>query len=199
MKIGTIGAGRIAKAVVKHASAAGYEIVMSNRSGVSSLSETVKEFGSNVRAGTQAEALENDIILLSIPWSEVESVLKGIDSPWHGKIIIDTTNAASFPGFKPLDLNGKTSSQIVSELADGAAVIKAFNTVEAAILADDPKEGGGNRVIFLSGDNGNAKKTVMELLTKMDFAGVDLGGLAESTIQQVGGPLITKNFIKLPR
>lgn len=199
MKIGTIGAGRIAKAVVKHASAAGYEVVMSNNSGADSLADTVKEFGSSVKAGAQEDALKADIILLSIPWTEVKKVLENIKISLQGKIVIDTTNAATFPDFKPLDLGGKASGEIVAELAKGAAVIRAFNTVEAATLAQDPRECGGNRVIFMSGDDLSAKKTVIELLTKMGFAGIDLGNLAGSAIQQMGGPLITKNFIKLPR
>jgi predicted dinucleotide-binding enzyme len=198
MKIGTIGAGRIAKAFAKHAAEAGYEVIMSNKSGPPALTDTVKSLGPNVKAATQEEALKTDIVLLSIPWKEVVNVLNKITT-WTGQIILDTTNAASFPDFKPLDLGGKASSEIVAELAKGAIVVKAFNTIEAATLASDPKECGGNRVVFISGDDVSAKKIILDLLTKMGFAGIDLGTLAESKIQQVGGPLITKNFIKLSR
>ena len=51
MKIGTIGAGHIAKAFTKHVAAAGHDIVMTNKSDNSALNSIVKEFGSNVRAG----------------------------------------------------------------------------------------------------------------------------------------------------
>src|SRR5215470_12239547 len=110
MKIGTIGAGRIAKAFTKHVAAAGHRVVMTNKTG-DTLDSIVKEFGRNVKAGNLKQVLDAEIILLSIPWTEVAGVLNGIKS-WNGQIILDTTNAASFPDFKPLDLGGKTSSEL---------------------------------------------------------------------------------------
>jgi 8-hydroxy-5-deazaflavin:NADPH oxidoreductase len=195
MKIGTIGAGRIAKAFTKHVAAAGHDIVMSNKTG-DSLDSIVKEFGPNVKAGSLKQVLDAEIILLSIPWTEVTVFLSSVKS-WNGQIIIDTTNAVSFPDFKPLDLGGKTSSELVAELARGAKVVKAFNTFAAATLASDPRECGGNRVIFISGDDEAAKKKVLNLLKELGFAGVDLGNLAAGKAQQPGGPLSGKNFIQL--
>jgi 8-hydroxy-5-deazaflavin:NADPH oxidoreductase len=168
---------------------------MSNKNG-DSLDSIVKEFGPNVKAGNLKEVLDAEIILLSIPWTEVTGFLSSIKS-WNGQIIIDTTNAVSFPDFKPLDLGGKTSSELVAELAKGAKVVKAFNTFAAATLASDPRECGGNRVIFISGDDEAAKKRVLNLLKELGFAGVDLGNLAASKPQQAGGPLSAKNFIQL--
>jgi predicted dinucleotide-binding enzyme len=51
-------------------------------------------------------------------------------------------------------LGGRTSSDIVANLVPGAKLVKAFNTLLAAALAADPKQGGGQRVIFVSGDDG---------------------------------------------
>jgi predicted dinucleotide-binding enzyme len=195
-KIGTIGAGRIAKAFAKHVVKMGNEIILSNKTGGGKLDDLIKNLGPLAKAGSIEEVLQCDIILFSIPWPEVEEALSNINS-WSGQILIDTTNAATFPDFKPLDLGGKTSSQFVTELAPGAKVVKAFNTIESTILALDPRQGGGNRVLFFSADDLQAKQTVEELMTSMGFAGVYMGGLSESAIQQFGGPLITRNFILL--
>jgi predicted dinucleotide-binding enzyme len=197
MKLSTLGAGRIAKAFTKHAAAAGHNIVMSNRT-ATSLDSIVKEFGPGVEAGNLKQVLDAEIILLAIPWTEIEGVLSNVKT-WNGQIILDATNAITFPGFKPLDLGGKASSEIVAEMAKGAKVIKAFNTLEAATLAADPRECGGNRVIFISGDDEPAKKKVLSLLQGLGFSGVDLGNLAASKIQQFGEPLALKNFIQLDR
>ncbi|WP_224994640.1 NADPH-dependent F420 reductase [Cesiribacter sp. SM1] len=197
MKIGTIGAGRIAKAFTKHAANAGYNVIMSNKSGTDALDATVKTFGSKVKAGTVDEASEADIILLSIPWTEVSEVLHKKKS-WNGKIILDSTNAISFPSFKPLDLGEKTSSEIVAAAAQGARVVKAFNTIEAATLASDPNEGKGKRVVVISGDDAAAKAEVLQLLDKMGFAGIDLGSLASGgKLQGFGGPFTGNNIIKI--
>ncbi|MDF7815886.1 NADPH-dependent F420 reductase [Hymenobacter sp. YC55] len=197
MKIGTIGAGRIAQAFIKHVAKAGFEVVVSNRTGPESLTELTQSFGSTVTAGTVEQAAQADLVLLTVPWTEVEDVLRRIPS-WRGQIILDTTNAASFPDFQPLDLGGKTSTQLVAERAPGARVVKAFNTLFAATLAADPAEGNGKRVVFISGDDATAKTEVLHLLGTLGFAGIDLGDLVTgAALQQVGGPLIGKNLLQL--
>ena len=57
------------------------------------------------------------------------------------------------------------------------AVVKAANTLGAAVLASDPEEGGGQRVIFLSGDDVDAKTEVISLFEDAGFFTIDLGGL----------------------
>jgi predicted dinucleotide-binding enzyme len=46
-------------------------------------------------------------------------------------------NAASVgpEGFRPFDLGGRSSSQVVADRLTGARVVKAFNTLFAAALA----------------------------------------------------------------
>ena len=74
---------------------------------------------------------------------------------WNGQVVIDATN-----DFDPSDLNGRTSSEVVADLVSPARVVKAANTLGAAVLAYDPHVAGGRRVIFLSGDDGAAKSEV---------------------------------------
>jgi predicted dinucleotide-binding enzyme len=45
-------------------------------------------------------------------------------------------------------LGGRRSSDIVANLVPDAKRVKAFNTLLAAALAADPKQGGGQRVNF---------------------------------------------------
>jgi len=53
--------------------------------------------------------------------------------------------------------------------------------------------------MFLSGDDTTAKARVGELLEKLGFAAIDLGGLSSGgRLQQFpGGPLPTLNLVKL--
>lgn len=198
MKIGTIGAGNIAQAFVRHAANAGYEVVISSKSGPAALTELAATLGPGVKAGTVAEALQADLVLLSVPWAAVADVLTNVPA-WQNQIVVDTTNAIHFPDFKPLDLGAKTSSEIVAEQASGARVVKGFNTLGAAVLAASPKEGSGQRVIFISGDDAAAKASVLELINKIGFASIDLGGLAAGgRLQQFGGSFSGVNLVKLP-
>ena len=198
MKIGTIGAGNIAQAFVRHAAHAGYEVVISSKSGPAALTELAATLGPGVKARTVEEAAQADLVLLSVPWDAVADVLDRVPT-WNNQILVDTTNAIQFPAFKPLDLGEKTSSEIVAEQAPGARVVKGFNTLGAALLAASPSENGGQRVVVISGDDTAAKAQVLALINKMGFAGLDLGGLSTGgRLQQFGGAFSGVNLVKLP-
>ena len=197
MKIGILGAGGIGQAFAGHMARAGFEVILSNNHGPESLAGTAKKLGGATRAGTREEAAQADVVLLSVPWQQWEAALSGLP-PWNGRILIDATNAIVFPEFRPADLKGNTSSEVVASLAPGARVVKAMNTLGKEILASDPHVAGGRRMLFLAGDDKDAKKQVREMLEKPGFATIDLGGLKEGgKLQQFGGPLASHNLIKL--
>ena len=127
-----------------------------------------------------------------MPWSQVTQAVEGLE--WDGRIVIDPTN-----DFDPSDLDGRTSSEVVAKLVAPARVVKAANTLVAAVLGSDPHEAGGQRVIFLSGDDADAKSEVVALFEDAGFFVVDLGGLREGAqMQQAGAPLAGHNLIRLP-
>ena len=196
MKIGIIGAGAIGTAFAKQVAAAGYEVVISNSRGAESLKEKVKQIGGNTTAGSVKEAAEADVIFLALQWPHLQQVLSTVSL--DGKIVIDPTNPI-LPGFALADLHGKTSSEIVSQWAKGAKLVKAFNTLPPQTLAANPQTNGGSRVIFYSGNNDDAKDILTSILNRIGFAGVDLGRLNEGgKLQQFpGGALPTLNLIKL--
>ncbi|WP_210490149.1 NADPH-dependent F420 reductase [Rufibacter aurantiacus] len=197
-KIGILGAGKIGLAFAQHTARAGYETLLSNSRGPESLREAVAEIGHGIKAGTTLEAAEADIVFLSVPWQHLEEAVSPVPS-WEGKLVIDATNPV-LPGMVAAPLNGKPSSQVVAELLPGATVVKAFNTLLFSLLASDPREAGGNRVVFYSGDDKEAKQTVLEIIKRLGFAGVNLGTLQDSAkLQQFpGGSLPGLNLIKLP-
>jgi predicted dinucleotide-binding enzyme len=88
---------------------------------------------------------------------------------------------------------------VVADLVAGARVVKAANTLDAAVLGSDPHEGAGQRVIVLSGDDVGAKSDVITLFAEAGFFTIDLGGLRRGgEIQQIGGPLAGLNLVRLP-
>ena len=192
MKVGIVGAGAIGRAFAVGFLRAGGCCVIANSRGPGSLAALVADLGKGARAGTVAEAVAEEIVLLAVPWPAIETAI-GFVPDWESRTLIDATNAVG------VDLRGRVSSEIVGELAPGARVVKAFNTLRAAWLAADPQVAGGRRVIFLSGDDMRAKAEVSRLIERMGFVGVDLGRLAEGgRLQQFpGGPLAALNLIRL--
>ena len=72
---------------------------------------------------------------------------------------------------------GRTSSELVAELVSGARVVKGANTLAATVLGSDPHKAAGQRVIFLSGDDIDAKSEVRKLFEDAGFSVIDLGDL----------------------
>jgi 8-hydroxy-5-deazaflavin:NADPH oxidoreductase len=150
MIIGIIGAGGIGQALAAHIAKAGYKVIVSNSRGPESLTAVVSQLGPNAKAGTRQEAAQADVVVLAVPWEQLRAALSDLPA-WNGRILIDATNPVVQPGFRLADLGGRTSSEIVASLVPGARVVKVANTLLRAVLAADPNQAGGHRVLFMSG------------------------------------------------
>jgi 8-hydroxy-5-deazaflavin:NADPH oxidoreductase len=190
--VGIIGAGHIGQVMAQIALRAGRRVVIANSRGPESLTPVVESLGDGVSAGTVEEAASAHMVVVAVMWPDVPQAVEGL--AWEGRVVIDPTN-----DFNPSDLNGRTSSEVVADLVAPARVVKAGNTFAAPLLGADPQQGGGQRVIFVSGDDADAKSRVRRLFEDAGFFVVDLGGLREGgEMQQFGGPLAGLNLIHLP-
>jgi predicted dinucleotide-binding enzyme len=170
---------------------AGRHVVIANSRGPESLASVVSELGDGVSAGTVEQASAEGIVVIAVPWDSVAEAVQGTD--WNGQVVIDATN-----DWGADDLNGRTSSELVADLVAGARVVKAANTLGADVLGSDPQEAGGRRVIFISGDEADAKADVVALFEEAGFATVDLGDLATGGgMQQIHHPLAGLNLVQL--
>jgi hypothetical protein len=189
--VGIIGAGRLGQAMARTALRAGRSVVIANSRGPESLTSVVSTLGKGVSAGTVDQAAAARIVIIAVPWDRVPDALQGLQ--WNDQIVIDATNDWSAD-----DLNGRTSSELVADLVPGAPVVKAGNTLGADVLGSDPQEAGGRRVIFVSGDDTDAKSAVASLFEDAGFAAIDLGNLATGgAMQQIHHPLAGLNLIRL--
>ncbi|WP_332693262.1 NADPH-dependent F420 reductase [Bosea sp. (in: a-proteobacteria)] len=195
--IGIIGAGQIGSAFARILARAGIKATIANSRGPESLAGLVRELGPTITAGTREQAASAEIVLVAVNWSKLPLALAGLPD-WAGRIVIDANNPIEAPLFKPAELNGRSSSEIVAGLVPGARLVKAFNHLLAAMLEGDPQAEGGRRVLFLSGNDAGAKAEVASLIDKLGYFGIDLGALAVGArlAQFPGGPLPTLNLVK---
>jgi 8-hydroxy-5-deazaflavin:NADPH oxidoreductase len=190
--VGIIGAGRIGQTMARIARRAGRHVVIAHRGGPDSLAPVVEALGEGVSAGTVKDAAAADLVVLAVMWPDVPKAVDGLE--WEGRILVDPTN-----DFDPSDLDGRTSSEVVADLVAPARVVKAGNTFRADVLNSDPHQAGGQLVIFMSGDDADAKADVAALFDQAGFFVIDLGGLREGgRMQQAGAPLSGQNLIRLP-
>lgn len=203
MNIGIIGAGALGSNLARLLATSNISTTIANRRGPASLVSLVAELGPSIKAGTVAEAASADIVVVAVRWIDVAKALGGLP-PWNGRVVIDATNPVEFLdpdspeakdpgnplaayGIKAIDLGGKHSSQVLREFVPGANLVKAFNHLDVRVLPQ-PRIAGGQRVLFYSGDNADAKAKVRKLIEATGYFPVDLGAL------DVGGPLAELPF-----
>jgi 8-hydroxy-5-deazaflavin:NADPH oxidoreductase len=196
MKIGFIGAGKVTRTLSRHFIGAGHTVVVSNSRSPETLADYVADLGPGAVAGTKQQAAECDVVILATNWVSVADALKGID--WRGRILIDATNAhmdpvpdISLEGVtrSRAALRGRSSSEIVAEMAVGARLVKSLANMPMMWIQDfSPNK--PRTVIFTSGDDAEAKQLVIGLVNSTGFAAVDLGSLARGgAMYNVGAPL----------
>lgn len=196
MKVGFIGAGNVARTIGRHLMIAGHTVLVSNSRGPETLGDVVADLGPGAIAGTREQAAACDVVILAIHWVKVPEALKGID--WRGRILIDATNAHTDPvpdislagvTRSRAALKGRTSSEMVAEMAAGARLVKSISNMPMAWIQDfSPAK--PRTVIFTSGDDIDAKQRVMELINSTGLAAIDLGSLATGgAMHEVGAPL----------
>ncbi len=195
--MGIIGAGRLGQAFARTARRADRPVVIANSRGPESLTSVVDALGAGITAGTTRDAALCSIVALAVPWASIHGALAELS--WSDQIVVDATNAVRIPGLEPVPLGGLTSSEIVAQLVRGARLVKAANTFSADVLGADPREAGGRRVMFVSGDDAEAKRAVAELFDAAGYFPIDIGDLvAGGAMQSAGGPLAGHDLVRIP-
>lgn len=203
MSIGIIGAGALGSSAARLLAKSGISATIANSRGPESLAALVRELDPSIKPGTATEAASADIVLVAVRWVDLEKALSGLPA-WNGRIVIDGTNPVAFLdpdsaeardpsnplaayGIKAIDLGGRHSSEVFRGFVRGARVVKAFNHLDASVLAE-PAVSGGQRALFYSGDDADAKAAIRKIIEQTGCFPVDLGAL------DTGGPLASLPF-----
>jgi predicted dinucleotide-binding enzyme len=194
--VGAIGAGEVAQAIAGHAVKAGHRVKFSNSRGPDSLAELVEKFHQYASAGTIAEAAEADIVILAVGFDKVPEAVKAV-ADWDGRIVIDATNQWLTGPDDEADLGDQTGSERNAALMPGARVVKAFNAIFASVAVQDPRRADGRVIVFLSGDDTDAKDTVSTFIASLGFAPIDIGGVQDGRLMAGRGPLVGLHAVKL--
>lgn len=178
MKIGIIGSGNVGGALGRIWGKNGHQIMFSSRhpEKLKSMAETI---GKNVSYGLAAEAARfGEIIVLAVPWSQVEDAIKSA-GPMNGKILVDCTNPLK-PDYSGLAVGCTTSAaEEVARLVPKARVIKAFHTTFAALMHSDSRMfGDKNPTGFFCGNDNGAKAVVEGLIRETGLEPLDVGPLS---------------------
>ena len=189
MRIGVIGSGNIGANAARLFARAGHEVAVSNSRGPETLEELAREIGPGVRAADAKEAAAfGEVVMEAVPFGRFGELPA---EELSGKILITASNY--YPGRDgEIDHGGLSSSELVQRHIPGARVVKAFNTIYFGRLRDNGRPDAPveeREVVFLSGDDEEAKGVVAGLIEEIGFAPVETGTLAESRRQEPGSPV----------
>ncbi|WP_374008443.1 NADPH-dependent F420 reductase [Leifsonia sp. LS-T14] len=134
--------------------------------------------GSTVEyAGREGDTVTGDIVVLAVPYPEVDAVIATYGDALAGKTIVDITNPLDFATFDGLVVPADSSAAaVIAGKIPGAKVLKAFNTTLAATLTSKTV-GGLPTTVLIAGDDDAAKDALAELITAGGLRAMDAGSL----------------------
>lgn len=190
LKIGIIGTGNIGGALARHWSEAGHEVLMSSRH-PEELADLAESLGPRARAGTPREAAEfGDVVLVSVPYSAMPQISNDYAELLAGKIVIDTGNPIERrDGAMAIPALEKGTGIASAEYLPGARLVRAFNCIPAASLANQPNREPARIAIPLAGDEAAALEVARRLVDDAGFDGVVVGPLETARHFDLGQPL----------
>jgi len=195
MNIGIIGAGKVGGALGKSWTKAGHKIKFGVRNpGDPKHRDLLDTCGPNATAGTNAEATAfGAVIALATPWNATQSAIAACGN-LAGKVLVDCTNPLKFTPGTGLELAiGHTISggETVAQWAPAARVVKCFNTYGFENFADAsyPNYGGLKPVMFLAGDDADARRMIAQLATDIGFQPLEAGPLKIARLLEPTGML----------
>jgi 8-hydroxy-5-deazaflavin:NADPH oxidoreductase len=197
MHVALLGSGKIGATLARRFTESGHEVTLANSRGAGSLEPLVAELGPRAHAAEDiAGAVAGaDVAVLALPFFLYDQLPAAV---FAGKVVIDAMNY--FPGrdgeLPQLADDSTTSSELLARHLPGARVVKAFNTMVWTQLGADGRRAGDPErlVIFVAGDDSEAKATARTLAGDIGFDTVDHGGLAAGRGQQPGSAVFGVPF-----
>ncbi len=179
MNIAIIGAGSVGATLGRRWHDLGHSIRYGVRDESADKYQTLTDHASlhsNHEAASDAE-----IIVLATPWQATEAAISELGSALDGKIVIDCTNPLE------ADLSGLThgygdsGGEQVARWAASARDVKALNTTGSNNMAE-PEIDGIKTVMFVAGDDADARATVAGLTNELGFDTIEVGELASARL-----------------
>lgn len=196
MKVAVLGTGTVGRAIASRLAGLGHEVTVGTRNVDATMARTGSDAMGNpsysdwalahpqVTLATFAEAAASAELVTNA--TSGEASLAALQSAGRenlaGKVLLDIANPLDFSkGFPPSLFVSNTESlaeQIQAEFPE-AQVVKSLNTMNASLMAEPRQLADGDHTVFVSGDDGDAKQRVTELLESFGHTDViDLGDLS---------------------
>ena len=135
-----------------------------------------------VKGLLNADAVEQaEVVFLTVPWDAHQSTLENLAEAIGDKVLVDVVVPMLFDRGQPKAIAAEEGSaaQQARAVAREAKVVSGFHHLDGTELqkVDRPMQGD----VLVCGDHKGAKKTVMELVERIEYVrALDAGGLTNS-------------------
>jgi 8-hydroxy-5-deazaflavin:NADPH oxidoreductase len=196
VKIAVLGTGMAGRTIAGRLSGLGHDVVVGTRDPQTTLGRTQPDALGNppyaawqadnpaVRLASFAGAAASGELVVNATGGDgsLDALTQAGEENLAGKVLLDLSNPLDFSqGFPPSLFVKDTDSlaERIQRAFPAARVVKSLNTMTAAVMVDPGRVGGGDHSVFVSGDDPEAKASVVDLLTSMGHRDViDLGDLS---------------------
>jgi len=195
MKIGVIGTGTVGRTLAARLTELGHSVMIGTRDPAATTARTEPDGMGNppfaswhavhpdVTLGTFEQAAKHGEVVLNATGGAgaVPALTAAGADNLRGKVLLDISNPLDFSqGFPPFLSVSNTDSlgeQIQRAFPD-VRVVKSLNTMTASLMANPKQLAGGDHSVFVSGNDAEAKSTVIALLESLGHTDViDLGDI----------------------
>ncbi len=177
MQVTIIGAGNMARAIATRLLAGGHEVTLLSREAGEG-EGLARELGGSARAGAVGEPVAGDVVVLAVPYEAAAPLVQQYGDGLSGKVVVDITNPVDWQTFDGLVTppDSSAAEEIQAAAAEGARVVKAWNTTFAGTLVAG-EVAGQPLDVFVAGDDDEAKEAVIGLVQTGGSNAIDAGPL----------------------
>jgi predicted dinucleotide-binding enzyme len=195
MRIGVLGTGVVGRTLGSKLVELGHEVRMGSREAANE-NAAAWAAGAGATAGDFADAARFGELILNCTsgTASLEALAAAGAENLAGKVLIDLANPLDFSrGFPPTLAISNTDSlgESIQRAFPQARVVKALNTMNCAVMVD-PGRVPGDHVLFMCGNDADAKRETLSLLGELGWPAervVDLGDIGGSRGMEMYLPL----------
>jgi 8-hydroxy-5-deazaflavin:NADPH oxidoreductase len=209
MKLGVLGTGMVGTRIATKLVDLGHEVRMgSRRAGNEKAVAWAESAGERASEGSFDDAAAFGEVAFNCTAGEGSvAAVSSAEKSLAGKVLIDTSNLLDFSAGPPPAIGANdhdSAGERIQRAVPEARVVKALNTVNNDVMVD-PARIPGDHVIFVCGDDPEAKRDATELLGQFGWPEhrvIDLGDITAARGPEMYvalwvrlmGPLDTSQF-----
>lgn len=197
MRVAILGTGMVGRALARGVVAAGHDAVIGTRDPDATLARTEPdrmgnppftvwhaEYPAVDLAPFDAVARDADLVVNATSGEASAAALGAVGADLDGKVVLDVANPLLWDERGP-GLSTTSTESLAEQLQAAfprAHIVKGLNTMNADVMVD-PQMVGGDHVVPIAGDDGEAKAVVRRLLVDLGWRDeqiLDLGDLDAS-------------------